>query len=80
MAYREIKIVSATDSDGRWNTSTMHKGYGPDPTASMTGLVEDLVRALIASAPGNRIEVTVNGNKVEIGGEQTAEWLRKIIG
>ena len=72
--------------------NTEESGLVPEATVSINGyraqnrtreellqlVIEDLIRGMITTAPGNKFEVLVNGNKVDIGGE-TPEWLRKII-
>ena len=80
MGMRTIKISTFLDSDDHWVTSILANGYSKDPRENMTTMLEDLVRALVQAAPGNRVEVSINGHPVEIGGEQTPDWLKKIIG
>ena len=72
-------VTSALNEEDKWATSITADGYGPDRGRAQLAMVEDLVRAIITAAPGNRIEVVVNGNRVQIGGEQMPDWLRKII-
>lgn len=80
MKTRSIKVTTVLNEEQQWATSMMAEGYGTDMTKVMNDQVEDLIRAILTAASGNQVEVFVNGIKVEIGGSQTPDWLKNIVG